>query len=311
MRCVVRLARVTLRKHFAVTVFIFFQNSITSIGDEFFYGCTHLTNVTIPNSVTSIGNEAFHGCKSLTNFVIPNAVTSIGDAVFEYCYDLTSVTIGSSVTSIGNEAFSGCLSLNEIISRPSVAPSLGTDVFYRVADTIPVYVPCGNSESYDSQWVYFSNFVETVDFSFQAVSSNTAQGSVSVLQRPTCSDSIAVVQAIPASGYQFDHWSNGETQNPYTLTVTSDTLITAVFSSQGGPANIDDAMWTAYETLAEQGTIVVKNAEGEGVRVFDVAGRLHYQGRVTTTVWRLDVSTAGIYFVQIGNTPTQKVVVVR
>ena len=34
--------------------------SVTSIGDDAFYGCTGLTSVTIPGSVTSIGNDAFY-----------------------------------------------------------------------------------------------------------------------------------------------------------------------------------------------------------------------------------------------------------
>ena len=34
---------------------------------------------TIPNSVTSIGDYAFSGCTSLTSVTIPNSVTSIGD----------------------------------------------------------------------------------------------------------------------------------------------------------------------------------------------------------------------------------------
>jgi len=36
--------------------------SVTSIGDEAFYGCSGLTSVTIPNSVTSIGEGAFSLC---------------------------------------------------------------------------------------------------------------------------------------------------------------------------------------------------------------------------------------------------------
>ena len=35
------------------------DGSVTSIGDDAFYGCTSLTSVTIPDSVTSIGNSAF------------------------------------------------------------------------------------------------------------------------------------------------------------------------------------------------------------------------------------------------------------
>jgi hypothetical protein len=44
-------------------------NSVTSIGDFAFYGCSGLTSITIPNSVTSIGNGAFWGCSGLTSIV--------------------------------------------------------------------------------------------------------------------------------------------------------------------------------------------------------------------------------------------------
>ena len=60
-------------------------NSVTSIGDYAFYGCTGLASVTIPNSVTSIGYEAFEGCSGLTSVTIPNSVTTIGDEAFKNC----------------------------------------------------------------------------------------------------------------------------------------------------------------------------------------------------------------------------------
>ena len=60
-------------------------------------------------SVTSIGNNAFWGCSGLTSVTIPNSVTSIGDKAFYYCKGLTSVTIPNSVTSIGKSAFYGCI----------------------------------------------------------------------------------------------------------------------------------------------------------------------------------------------------------
>ena len=68
----------------------------------------------IPDSVTSIGNYAFFGCSSLTSITIPDSVTSIGSWAFDECSSLTSVTIGNSVTRIGGGAFSDCRSLNKV-----------------------------------------------------------------------------------------------------------------------------------------------------------------------------------------------------
>ena len=51
------------------------------------FGCK---NTIIPNSVTSFGNDAFYGCLGLTSITIPNSVTRIGDGVFDGV-DLTTV----------------------------------------------------------------------------------------------------------------------------------------------------------------------------------------------------------------------------
>ena len=163
-----------------------FPNSVTSIGDGAFTGCSSLTSVTIPNSVTSIEDYAFHYCSSLTSITIPNSITSIGEYAFSSCSSLTSVTIPHSVTSIGEDAFQGCSSLTSV-TIPNSVTSIGEDAFqacssiadiYCYATTPPVcdddntfsgvskrcyvHVPAGTITNYQvaTGWRYFSKFLE-------------------------------------------------------------------------------------------------------------------------------------------------------
>ena len=147
-------------------------NSVTSIGEFAFYGCSGLTSVTIPNSVTSIGNGAFkecsdltsitigngvtsidkltfEGCSGLTSITIPNSVTSIGERAFSSCSNLTSVDIPNSMTSIGNSAFSGCKGLTSI-TIPNSVTSIGERAFNDCSGLTSITVKSGNTV-YDSR----------------------------------------------------------------------------------------------------------------------------------------------------------------
>ena len=80
-------------------------DSVTSIGNSAFYGCSSLSSIVIPDSVTSIGDSAFYGCSSLSNLIIPDSVTSIGDSAFIYCHSLRNLVIPANVTSVEDGAF--------------------------------------------------------------------------------------------------------------------------------------------------------------------------------------------------------------
>ena len=90
-------------------------NSVTTIGNSAFYGCSRLTSVTFPNSLTKIEDWAFYNCIGLTSVNIPNSVTSIGVAAFYLCSGLTSVNIPKGVIAIEITAFRLCYSLKEYI----------------------------------------------------------------------------------------------------------------------------------------------------------------------------------------------------
>ena len=148
-------------------------NSVTSIGESAFEGCTGLTSITIPDSVTSIEDLAFEGCTGLTsivvesgntkydshnkcnaiietatnaliagcqNTIIPDSVTSIGSYAFNDCTGLTSITIPNSVTSIESYVFKGCTALTSITIGNSVT-SIGKGAFYNCTGLTSVTFP--------------------------------------------------------------------------------------------------------------------------------------------------------------------------
>ena len=207
-------------------------NSVTSIGDYAFMNCSGLTSLTIPNSVTSIDASAFMNCSGLTgSLTIPNSVTSIGSYAFYGCSGLTSLTIPNSVTSIGYDAFDGCSGLTEIHSLNPNPPTLQSSSFFNVPRNIPVYIPCGSLSAYssDQYWSTFTNLIESGSPEFTARSADASMGTAQILTMPSCTSTQAVVSASPKNRFMFDHWSDGSTQNPYTLDVTDNMELIAYF----------------------------------------------------------------------------------
>ena len=74
-------------------------NTVTSIGDNVFYACSGLMNVTMPN-VTSIGEQTFSGCSSLTSMTIGNSIQGIGGAAFSTFGNPIALTICKTVAEV-------------------------------------------------------------------------------------------------------------------------------------------------------------------------------------------------------------------
>ena len=90
-------------------------SGITKIGDSAFYECKALTEIVLPNNVATISYQSFYACYALTEISIPNTVTTIGGCAFQACSNLISVTIGSGVASIGYFAFYSCYKLSKVV----------------------------------------------------------------------------------------------------------------------------------------------------------------------------------------------------
>ena len=96
----------------------------------------------------------------------------------------------------------------------------------------------GNTQN-PRQYVVTSNAVQTAVFGIDTFSVNLQVDSVT---HGTCTGfgnypygSAASVVAVPYSGYQFSHWSDGSTFNPYTFAVVNNVQLTAFFYANGTP----------------------------------------------------------------------------
>ena len=239
-------------------------NSVTSIGVRAFYDCsglttlnfnaincqdfeeyysydngnryypfsgTSLTTVNIGDSVQRIPANFVRDCSGLTSVTIGNSVTSIGEDAFYNCSGLTSVTIGNSLTSIGYRAFYECLNLSSLISLATVPPTIGNEAF-PYPNICTVTVPCGSLAAYTASTCYWSVYFPqriTAGFPFELnISANDSTlGTVVITTGESCAE--GVLTAIPELCYRFVAWSDGNTTNPRTITLTQDTTLTANF----------------------------------------------------------------------------------
>jgi len=121
------------------------------------------SNITIADGTTQLCYCAFYGRSDMISITIPNTVTSIGSMAFSRCMGLTTITIPNSVDSIAEMAFYGCIGLKSLTINAVVPPvNLSYNTFQFVADTIPLIVPRGSLNAYNTTfcWSYFKNIQE-------------------------------------------------------------------------------------------------------------------------------------------------------
>lgn len=234
-------------------------NSINSIGNSAFSDCTGLTSIVLPNSLTTIEGYMFFHCDNITSVTLPENVTIIKDYAFAYC-PITSLKLPSTLTSIGEGAFidvqtpslsiPACVteigrrafnksfhnsSVQQLFFNSESVPSIGEDPFL-VSNDLQIYVPCGALENYqnDEDWTQYKDYLKTASHKFFISSSNKNYGTVSVVTENTCDDEFTLVlTATPTyDNYQFGGWSDGNKENPRTITVTKDTSFTALFGEK-------------------------------------------------------------------------------
>lgn len=313
-------------------------DSMISLGDYAFHNCINFTgDLVIPNSVTRIGTAAFEDdwgfnghvvignsvveigdlafscCFHITgDLIIPNSVTTIGRAAFDFCWlyskeeqTTANLYIGSSVTSIGESAFKACYGLTSITVYCDVPPVTGFDAFESVSNTIPVYVPCGSKQAYQTAegWNQFTNFRQMPYYEFTTESGNE-NGRVVILQEPDC-ETEGIVEAIPDEGFDFLGWStfDGEfisIENPYSFTLTEDLHLLAYFGWNDG---IDDneLMKISVYPNPTSGMFIVESEDIEKIEVYNAMGQLIFTKTAYDGHTEIDLSNAanGMYLLRV------------
>ena len=145
--------------------------TVTTISEYAFYGCSGLTAITIPNTVTSIESYAFYNCDNLKTLIyntnalggyfagntaleivnIGESVTSVAWCAFQNCTNLQSVTIPNSVTYINSYAFQNCTSLTSI-DIPNSVQDIYNYAFSGCSGLTTVSL--GNSLDYISEFAF-------------------------------------------------------------------------------------------------------------------------------------------------------------
>ena len=158
---------------------------VNDIGMDAFNGCTGITSFDIPSSVNYIGLRAFNGTgwydaqpdgllykdncclgyrggKPTGDLQIEEGTRLITAFAFADCVDLTSLSLPNSVERINLFAFNRCTGISSIESLALTPPVLGELVFEEIDPSIPVTVPNGALEAYQSAWGWsgFNNWVE-------------------------------------------------------------------------------------------------------------------------------------------------------
>lgn len=123
------------------------------IGRGAFSSC-QIESVAIPDTVVTIGDCAFRGCSNLSKLIIPDNVQVVGNSAFSECAKLTEIRLSTSLEIIHAHLFSKCSSL-AYVSIPRHVKKIEFSAFSACPNLIEINVDKSNAQYTSSNGMLF------------------------------------------------------------------------------------------------------------------------------------------------------------
>ena len=200
-----------------------------------FQSCRNLVTIRFEKAINLefIGMYCFAFCTKLQSLdLLP--CTKLNSILPAICYGdsaLTYVSLPHAVDYIGDSAFGGCVSLEKIICPAAIPIPIDSTVFRGVnKQTCELSVPAASIPLYRNTpvWREFFNITSNGMTAVAVTSGDMTMGTVRGGGGYNSGDNITIT-ATPNEGFEFVSWSDGNTDNPRTVTVTQDVSLTAIF----------------------------------------------------------------------------------
>ena len=215
----------------------------------------------------------------------PRTVVVTQDSTFTAIFEANSFTI---TTAVNDDAMGSVTEGGEYAYGTEITLTATANDGYRFAQWSD-----GNTENprivtVTEEKTYTAEF-EVEVFGIYAAAAVPSMGGVKV-----------TLTAEPIEGLVFDHWSDGNTENPRTLTLTEDIELYAYFKVADA-TNVETSKISSANIYTQNGTLHIEGVT-ENYHILDAAGRLIYSGNATTLQL-----PRGIYLVTI-NGEVEKIV---
>ena len=290
---------------------IIIGSNVQNIPPHLFYGLTSISGtLIIPDSVTTIGDSAFNGCTGITSVIIGSGVNYIGNGAFSSMTGLTTITynaincassyilfsgsniqnfnIGSNVQTLPDNFLYNCINLTSV-TFPNSLQKIGSMCFYNCGLMGTVILPASIT---NLGYYAFSSCNYIIDIQCYAENPpiiESINGYAWTFYG--CWDKPLYVPCESISAYQSAlGWSN------FTNITCIDDLV-------------EENLLKDVVVYSNNKEIIVKGINGQSISVYGIDGRRIKNMDVSSDEATINVPDAGVYIVKIGANTTRKIVV--